>query len=363
MARLLSINLVHSICLENQPMKTLGPRFVLALVGLATCLAAARLAAADLEIGKDPDTGWGLMTVKQGDMAVRIVPQAGCNVESIRFKGTELLKTPKSLKDLPGFMYGVPVLYPMPNRVRDGAFTFDGRKFTFPPNNNGNFLHGLVHSVAWQGGDINLGNVGSLTYLCPFEPGNEPFKSFPFPHLLKLEIQVANHSVRWIYTVDNSKGDKPVPYGFALHPWFLYQGSRRDTFVTIPATHLMAAEKLLPTGKLLDLAGQADFDARQPRSLEGFVRDDVYYGMTPEQPALIDFRAARLKITLSTSAEFTHLVLYTPKDEGWFCVENQTCSTDAHNLFARGLKKESHLQVVEPGQTGSGWVEYKFESY
>ena len=45
-----------------------------------------------------------------------------------------------------------------------------------------------------------------------------------------------------------------------------------------------------------------------------------------------------------------------------FCVRAQTCSTDAHNLFARGLKRESHLQVVEPGKTGSGWVELKAES-
>ena len=125
----------------------------------------------------------------------------------------------------------------------------------------------------------------------------------------------------------------------------------------------MDAVKELPTGKLLDLAGQADLDARQPRSLEGFLRDDVYYGMTPDKPAQIDFRDKRLKLTLSASEDFTHLVVYTPKDQPWFCVENQTCSTDAHNLYARGFKKESHLQIVEPGKTGSGWVEYKFESY
>ncbi len=344
-------------------MKTLAPRLFASLVALVSLVATSLMFAADLEVGHDADTGWGLMTVKQGDMAVRIVPQAGCNVESIKFKGTELLKTPKSLKDLPGFMYGVPVLYPMPNRVRDGVLTFDGQKYTFPPNNDGNFLHGLVHSTAWQGGDINLGTVGSLSYLCSFEPGSELFKSFPFPHMLKLEISVADHSVRWTYTVDNSKGDKPVPYGFALHPWILYQGSRRDTYVTIPATHVMEAEKLLPTGKLLDLANQPEYDARQPHSLEGFIRDDVYYGMTPDKPAVIDFRGPRLKLTLSASAEFTHLVLYTPKDAAWFCVEDQTCSTDAHNLYARGLKQESHLQIVEPGKTQSGWIELKAESY
>ncbi len=125
----------------------------------------------------------------------------------------------------------------------------------------------------------------------------------------------------------------------------------------------MDAEKLLPTGKLFDLAAEPDYDARQPRSLEGFFRDDVYYGMQPDKPAAIDFRGRKLKITLSASKEFTNLVLYTPKDQPWFCVEDQTCSTDAHNLYARGLKQESHLQIVEPGKTATGWVEFHFESY
>jgi len=39
---------------------------------------------------------------------------------------------------------GTPVLYPMPNRVRDGVFTFGGRTFTFAPNNGPNYIHGLV---------------------------------------------------------------------------------------------------------------------------------------------------------------------------------------------------------------------------
>src|SRR5262249_14326704 len=129
-----------------------------------------------------------------------------------------------------------------------------------------------------------------------------------------------------------------------------------------PATHLMEAEKLLPTGKLLDLAG-SNLDLRQPKSLEGLFADDVFFGIRPSHPAVIDFRQPKLKITLSASEDFTHLVLYTPKDQPWFCVENQTCSTDAHNLFAKGLKTESHLQIVEPGKTASGFVEYRFGSY
>ncbi len=319
------------------------------------------------------DSGWRTSIVTAGDTVAKIEAGAGVNVYSIRFKGTELLKTPGSLKDLreanigdlSGFNYGVPVLYPTPNRVRGGAFTFGGQKISFPPNTGDSFMHGLVHGLTWTDGVMTVNDdSATLDFRLPFAPGSDLYKLFPLPHTLDLAIKVSNDSVRWTYTVDNSKGDKPIPYGFALHPWFLYQGPRKDTFVTIPATHVMeATDDRLPTGKLLDLASHPDYDARQPRSLEGFVRDDVYFGIDSAHPTVIDFREPRLKITLATSDEFNHVVLYTPKDQPWFCLENQTCSTDAHNLYAKGLKKESNLLVVEPGKTATGWIEFRFAKY
>lgn len=360
-------------------MKRILPLFGLAALAataglLALCLSLALTAAAprsapaaDLKIGSDAASGIKTFSLSDGDTAIEIAPAAGTNVFSIRYRGTQLIKTPESLKDLPGFMYGVPVLYPTPNRVRGSVFTFDGRKYSFPPNDHGNFLHGLVHSAEWEGGDINLGDKwggSAVEFRLPFAPGTERYKLFPFPHTLDLSISIGSDHVRWTYTVDNRKGDKAVPYGFALHPWFLYQGPRKETFITIPASDVMESTKdMLPTGKLLPLATHPEYDARRPRSLEGFVHDDVYFGIDAAHPTLIDFRGPRLKITLAASEEFNHLVLYSPADKPWFCVEDQTCSTDAHNLFAQGLKRESNLLIVEPGKTASGWIEMRFAKY
>jgi len=312
---------------------------------------------------KDADSGYEVLVAKQGNTTVRLVPAAGCNAYSINYAGTELLKTPKTLKELPGFLYGNPVLYPTPNRVREAKFTFQGTEYKFTANNDSNFLHGLVHNVPWEVVDTSSGE-DHATIRCryKFEPGSETFKLFPHQHAIELTTKVTDNGVRFSYTVDNSQGDKPVPFGMAYHPWFLYQGSRKETYLTVPATHLMEAETLLPTGKLLELTG-TNYDARTPISLEGFVIDDVYFGMQPAQPAVIDFREKKLKITLHASEDFTHMVVYTPKDEPWFCVENQTCSTDAHNFFAKGLEKQAHLIILEPGKTFSGHAAFEFSKY
>ena len=333
------------------------------LPALLILMSATMTHAAELTHKKDADSGFEVYTAKVGNTTARLVPEAGCNLFSIEFYGIELLKTPKSLKELPGFMYGNPVLYPMPNRVRDSQFTFGGQTYKFTPNNNGNFLHGLVHNVPWKV-TKSVASEKDVVIVCelPFEPGSEHFKLFPHRHTVRLETRITDGATRFTYTVDNGQGDKPVPFGMAYHPWFLYQGKRENTFLTIPATHVFEADPaLLPTGKLNDVTG-TKFDARAGKSLGGFVIDDVFSGMKSDKPAVIDYRDAKLKISFPASDDFTHLVVYTP-EQPWFCVENQTCSTDAHNLHARGLKTEAHLLIVEPGKSHTGFAEFKFEKY
>ena len=284
------------------------------------------LAAAEIQQTTDAQTGWRIYTARAGQTTIRVIPAAGFNVYSIEHAGRQLLKTPQSLADVSSFHYGTPLLYP---------------------------------DHEWNQATAEIQQAVIEAELA-FAPGTPYFERFPYPHTLRVAVTITDGNVSWTYTVDNRDGKSPLPFGFALHPWFLYQGSRKNTFLTIPATHWMEAEELLPTGKLVDLEG-TKFDARQPKSLDGFVIDDVYYGMSADQPTTIDFRDAGVKISLAADNNFTHLVVYTPQNQDWFCVENQTCSTDAHNLYARGLKDESHLLIAPPGEVRQGTATFHID--
>src|SRR5688572_5047143 len=120
------------------------------LMGWLMLLGPALAGAADVTSIVDEETGWKIIQIKEGNTVAKVCREAGCNLYSIQYKGRELLRTPPRLKELPGFMYGTPLLYPTPNRVRDSKLTFDGKTYSFTPNNGRNFLHGLVHNVAWQ---------------------------------------------------------------------------------------------------------------------------------------------------------------------------------------------------------------------
>ncbi len=330
--------------------------FVLPLVLVSAAISG------EVTVQTDDETGWREYTLSQGATVAHVVPEAGCNVYSIRVDGTEYFRSPTQLKDLPGVGYGNPVLYPTPNRVRGAQFRFQGKSYKFQPNNRGNFIHGLVHSTAWRVASSRAdADVAQIRCELPFQPGTQHYELFPLAHVFRLTITVKDGSVRWTYEVDNREGKQAVPFGVAFHPYFVYQGQRGDTYLQVPATHVMESMELLPTGKLLELSG-TKYDLRAGASLKEFVLDDVFFGMSDKRPARIDFRDVKRRVTLRASPEFTHLVVYTPR-RPYFCVENQTCSTDAHNLHDQGQRGVAHLQICPSGETMTGWAEYAFGSY
>lgn len=322
-----------------------------------------------IEKRTDLERGWTIYSLSVGSTKVEIVPDAGFNIKSFEHAGESILLEPPTLGDLRGTKFGVPILYPSPNRVRDAHFTFQGRRYGFTPNKGKNFIHGLVHSVAWNVSEVRelvdrqnpADDALEIEACVDFSAGSPQYEHFPHPHRLRVAIRVAEGRLRWTYTVDNEVGTTRVPFGFGLHPYFRYLGSRESTFLRVPATAWMEAIELLPTGRLVPLE-QTSFDMRTPRTLAGFFIDDVFWGMKPDEHATIEHRTSRLAIDLVASGDFTHVVVFTPADKEAFCVENQTCSTDAHNLSAIELQEAAHLLVVEPGQSFTGWVEYQVRS-
>ncbi len=303
-----------------------------------------------------------IYTLRQGETVAQLAPEAGANLFSIRVGGVELLRQPKSLAELPGVAYGTPVLYPMPNRVKDARFSFEGQEVRFEPNAGSHFIHGLVNRHPWEVVSWESDDAG-VAVRCKADFGAESDlgRQFPFPHQFYLTIRLADRRVRWTYEVDNRDGQASVPFGFALHPYFVYQDSRDSTWLTIPASHWMEAERQLPSGKLI-AASELDYPLGSPFSLQDRAFDDVFWGLRPERPTRIEFRGNDQQILIHASQDFTHLVVWTP-NRPYFGVESQTCSTDAHNLHAAGFEEAAHLQVCLPGQRQTGWVEYRLDGF
>ncbi len=311
---------------------------------------------------RHPETGWSLLRLlckadrPERNTEIAFCPQIGSNLISFVVGGTDYLVDVDQRGDRK-LILGTPILYPSPNRVRNARFTFEGQTFVFEPNDGTNFLHGLVRERPWACETPVIGDDGiSVMTRIVFAPGRTIYERFPIHNELELTYTVSPGRVRFGFCVRNLDAQRRLPFGLAIHPYFRVLGPRDQVWIQVPAQKWMEAENLLPTGRLLDLeAGPADL--RQPTPLSELDLDDVFWGMRKEAPQRIEYRALGKQVTLTADDFFTHSVVYTPAGRPFFCLENQSCSTDAHNLYAQGLQKAAHLTILDPGESISAGIE------
>ena len=254
---------------------------------------------------------------------------------------------------------GTPILYPTPNRVQNAVFMF--RKDSFPQVKRGKqvFEHGLVHDESWEYESPNCEeNAVSFDTRITFNEESPLFEAFPFHHSLSLRYSLERDAIVVTYCVDNL-GKRELPFGFGLHPYFIKLSGERQTRVVLPASHVMDANAdLIPSG-VLHKVDNSIFDLRRPVEIGSLDLDHVFTGIPPGEYASIEYHENDLCLTLEATPDFSHLVLYSPRGERYFCIENQTCAVNAHNLFAQGFVKESGLIILPPGEKHMGQVCYR----
>ncbi len=281
------------------------------------------------------------------ETVVRFVPSMGCNVIGFEVDGREYLVACEP----DGRILGTPILYPTPNRVRNATFTFDDRVFRFAPNDGQHFIHGLVRNVPWElDAPVATESGIAITAHISMAPGSDAWGVFPIRNTLSLRLDVTPGRLQMTFSISNDDAHRQLPFGLAIHPYFQILGERGDVTLHIPAQRWMEAEALLPTGRLLHPSA-CPAAPTQPITLDKLDLDDVFWGMRASQPATITYAAVGKRVTLEADDWFTHAVVYTPPDKPYFCVENQSCSTDAHNLAAKGFERAAHLTVLAPGQS------------
>jgi aldose 1-epimerase len=290
-------------------------------------------------------------------MEARVATWAGANLAGLLFKGVELIRVPNEIEEFNGQRLGTPVLYPTPCRVPAGLFSYKNREFRFPINRGDNHIHGLVRDIPWGFDTPQVGQESvKLTCRMEFAPGSPIYEYFPIEHTLELTYLLDSEGLEVSYRLVN-RDSQPLPYGFGLHPYWNTPGSREDVYLYVPNDSTMDLGGLIPGGGLLAVEG-THLDLRTAKPMSEVEMDDVYFPASPGTPATLEWRDSGVKLTLTHSTEFTHLIVYAPPGEDFVCVENMTAAPNAHNLFAQGHERASGLKVVPPGSEAGGWVKY-----
>lgn len=249
--------------------------------------------------------------------------------------------------------YGIPILYPWPNRIRGGRFSFRGQAYALPVTSaDGHAIHGLARSQPWEILEADADRDGAFVRAAVIVGGEG--SPFPFRSRLVVEHRLSGATLT-VAAVARNEGTAPMPMGFGLHPWFgvpLGSGSARaDCELTVPAGGVWELQDSIPTGRVLPASGPLDL--RTARRLGSAQLDDVLTGLTLEDgwfTSILRDPIARREIRVRSDRRFREHVVYAPGDRAVVCLEPYTCATDAFNLEAGGIA--AGVIVLEPG---AGW--------
>lgn len=256
---------------------------------------------------------------------------------------------------------GSPLLYPTPNRVSGGIIGYRGKQYPQVKSGKPVTINGLVYNEPFH--DVEVTKTFddiSISGHIDFKENNHLYQSFPFRHRLTITYTLNKSGVRFSYTIESNEKEESIPFGIALQPFFSKIDGDSGTVIKAPFAYTYkTTEDLMPTGELLPAEGETDLT--DYRSVGTLNLDTVFTGKINNEPASIIYSRTGLKVTLECSDDFTHMVIYTPSGKPYFCVENQTCATNAHNLYEQGRKQLSGLKFVEPNSQVTGFVHFVTE--
>jgi aldose 1-epimerase len=262
---------------------------------------------------------------------------------------------------------GIPILFPFPNRIRDGRFTWQGKEYHLPRNDSTgkNAIHGFVCRRPWRvlehGADERSAWVTGEFHGSRDAPDTQPL--WPADYLLRMTYRLTEGHLRIEAAVTNPDA-VPLPFGLGYHPYFSITpqpGQEAQVTVQASAEAYWELEESLPTGRRLPVTG--DRDLRLPRLVRDLHLDDVLTDLTgkTQEDGLTERGSVRCRVNggvyVRTSPAFRELVAFTPPHRQAVCLEPYTCTTDAINLHQRGV--DAGLRVLQPGETWSGVVEMK----
>jgi aldose 1-epimerase len=319
---------------------------------------------------KRPTTGqettvW-LLEDDRGAARAEVWPALGFNCYRWQAKSFELLHAgPELFTGGKPTRHGIPILFPFPNRIRDGRFTWEGRTYQLPLNGPGgkHAIHGFACQRPWR--IVGRGADAQAAWLTGEFQGSvdapDCRQLWPADYRLRVTYRLSAQQLRIEAEVHNPDRT-PLPYGLGYHPYFRTHpgagATAEECQVEVLASSYWVLEDMTPTGEIRPVQGARDL--QRPRPFRDVTVDDVLTQLTDRDRGDLPLRGSMrwrsgLSLGVRTSRDFREIVVFTPPHRESFCIEPYTCATDAINLQQRGV--DAGWRVLPPGEKWQGVVE------
>ncbi len=285
--------------------------------------------------------------LSNGRISAKIYPNLGGSLQSLKLDQVEVINgiqpDEKGLQDYRNaFMSSI--LFPFPNRVKDGIYTYGGSSYKLNVNDLAfnNAIHGLVHDKEFSQEVVEHTNDRISLKLVYSSDGSED--GFPFAYDLALSYTfIESGEVVLKFEVLNT-GYQTFPFGIGWHPYFRSSHLGTSRISSKFKDHFLCPERMIPEEK-----EKAEMD-------EQFAIGELSFddGYTLHEPyCALETHDYRLALDFDTGSE-PFLQIYTPEHRNSIALEPMTCVTNALN---NGIG----LEALDPGQTREWSINIKIQ--
>lgn len=216
------------------------------------------------------------------------------------------------------------ILFPYPNRLEDGRYTFEGQHYQWPINlpETNNQLHGMLFNAPFEVVESTAGDDEAVIVLVHHYDGSEPY--YPFPFEFQVTYTLTNSTLTTTFQIRNT-GATTLPFGLGWHPYFQIDGEGIADY-TFRAEQLEAiplSDRSLPLGK------------REPVKdptfrLSEHVLDHAFQLKGQTRTYQLSTHKG-LKLNFEVSEVLDYLQLFTPPGGETIAIEPMSCNVNAFN--------------------------------
>ena len=271
------------------------------------------------------------LELQSGALRLAVRPDLGGSIAGLWHHTTPLMRSTEPAELVSSRLSASYPLVPYSNRLGYRRFSWEGKDYATVPNfgDNPHSVHGVAWLRAWR-----VVSLSTTELVLRYE--HQPDEHWPFPFEVTQQFSLTSQqlAVRLVFT-NTAKLAQPV--GLGWHPYFPKRAS----------SHLQ-----------MEVAARWESDATQLPSrkvaqngIDGSVShldfDHCFEGW--KGPASI--RDEHFSQQLTSSLRY--LVVYTPHDNEYFCVEPVSHVSDAIHMADPA---DHGLLTLQPGQTTEAWM-------
>lgn len=279
---------------------------------------------------------------KKGDWA-EIDLSSGATLTGLHLSGEDVIKYPLK-EDDPKKGYPSALLFPFPNRIKDGTYTFEEKEYSLELNDldSQNAIHGFI---AFESFDLVSHTASKLVAKYTYDGYKE---GYPFPFEFTVTYTLKDNTLNLTAEAVNT-GSGNMPIGFAWHPYFGFNSvAIGEMTVKVPRRKKMElSDRYIPTSEF-------EIERSEVIKLKNTILDNVYTFENETDVSEIElrFKKKKLKVSQKTGKnKLNYFILYTPASRDCMAIEPQSCNTNAFNngegliVLKEGKKAKFEISV------------------